>query len=148
MPLAVVLECECIVSAHLCDYSFSLSPSLSLSLSSFLSFSQGGSGIATGLLTELGPWVTNDDSFTKNQTEVPAIFHNEYGWQKVSNMLFVSAPAGVSFSYCKDKCPPWTDKSAAVDNHDFLQQFFQSYPEYQSNDFYITGNARLSLTVC
>lgn len=54
-------------------------------------------------------------------------------------MLFVSAPAGVSFSYCSEECIPWNDTTSAIDNHDFLQQFFLAYPEYQSNDFYITG---------
>jgi len=53
----------------------------------------------------------------------------------------------VGFSYClvsgtntTQVCSN-TDDSTASDAYDFLVNFFQSYPEYSKNDFYITGES-------
>jgi hypothetical protein len=60
--------------------------------------------------------------------------------------VFWEAPAGVGFSYCNGgSCPAWNDTNTAVDNANFLCEFFALYPEYAGRDFYLTGEScRLS----
>ena len=58
-------------------------------------------------------------------------------------MLYLESPKGVGFSYCDngpDSCIN-TDVSTALDAYEFLIIFFQSYPEYKDNKFYITGES-------
>jgi carboxypeptidase C (cathepsin A) len=77
----------------------------------------------------------------------PTLFHRKTGWQSVANMIFLESPAGVGFSYCdytdKGTEVPCTanDTSTAVDNHNVLKGFFQGFPEYSKNEFYITGES-------
>ena len=81
----------------------------------------GGSGISTGLLTELGQIHVNDDSFD-NSTSAIKSFYNPYSWSRVANMLFVSQPKGVGFSYCSNqsaKCVN-NDVTASQDAYELL----------------------------
>jgi hypothetical protein len=57
----------------------------------------GGSGINAGLLTEMGLVHLNENSFTKDGVK---LFKNPYAWSQKANMLYVSQPKGVGFSYC------------------------------------------------
>ena len=64
----------------------------------------GGSGINAGLLTEMGLVHLNENSFTKDGIKA---FRNPFAWSAQANMLYVSQPKGVGFSYCAiptDKC--------------------------------------------
>lgn len=97
----------------------------------------GGSGISAGLLTEMGqlhPMVGDDGSVK--------LTHNEYSWSKVANMVYVSQPKGVGFSYCLDpnSCEN-DDKTSAEDAYDFFVAFFEAYPEWAKNDFYLTAES-------
>jgi len=112
-----------------------------------LLWTQGGPGASgmLGLLTEMGPFETKDESFDDVKPgDVPRIFRRENAWTKLVNMLFFEAPAGVGFSTCaggNDKCPLYNDTVAADDNYEFLQRFFTAYPEFSTNEFYITGES-------
>ncbi|CAM8970547.1 unnamed protein product [Rhodiola kirilowii] len=67
---------------------------------------------------------------------------NEYGWDKVSNLLFVDQPTGTGFSYTSDeKDIRHNEKGVSNDLYDFLQEFFKEHPQYAKNDFYITGES-------
>ncbi|CAA2933752.1 serine carboxypeptidase-like [Olea europaea subsp. europaea] len=67
---------------------------------------------------------------------------NDFGWDKVSNIIYVDQPIGTGFSYTSDKDDIRTDsQEAAVDFYDFLQAFFEAHPQYARNDFYITGES-------
>lgn len=60
-------------------------------------------------------------------------------------MLYLESPKGVGFSYCTDAkksadCVN-TDESTAEDAYEFLVNFFNSFPEYKTNKFYITGES-------
>ena len=60
-------------------------------------------------------------------------------------MLFVSQPKGVGFSFCDDAkkgsdCQN-DDLTSAQDAWDFFNAFFAAYPEYASNDFYLTSES-------
>lgn len=48
----------------------------------------------------------------------------------------------MGFSYCTGgTCPAWNDTNTAVDNANFLCEFFALYPEYAGRDFYLTGES-------
>jgi len=104
-----------------------------------------GSSSLIGLLTENGQIVTNDDSLTQPINGVPQVFLNPYAWTTTANMLYLESPKGVGFSYCENvrtssECVN-TDESTAEDAYEFLVNFFNSFPEYKSNKFYITGES-------
>jgi carboxypeptidase C (cathepsin A) len=104
-----------------------------------------GSSSLIGLLTENGQIVTNDDSLTNEIDGVPQLFLNPYSWSNFANILYLESPKGVGFSYCEgatksSECVN-TDESTAQDAYEFLANFFNAFPEYKSNKFYITGES-------
>jgi carboxypeptidase C (cathepsin A) len=104
-----------------------------------------GSSSLIGLLTENGQIVTNDDSLTNPINGVPQVFENPYAWTQHATMLYLESPKGVGFSYCEGVASSAgcvnTDESAAQDAYEFLVNFFNSFPEYKKNKFYITGES-------
>jgi len=94
----------------------------------------GGPGCSSlgGLLSENGPFNPNPSG---------KLDPNPYSWNKFANVLYLESPAGVGFSYCDSNCPTFTDNSTASDNYNFLVTFFNQYPKYAKNDFYISGES-------
>jgi len=109
-------------------------------------WNQGGPGGPSlyGAFVELGPFLVNDNSLPPGAT-VPQLQYNEYGWQKVANVLFVDSPAPVGYSECSDNCGtasnPWNDTMYGVENGNFLNNFFDGFPEFRQNDLYLTGES-------
>lgn len=114
----------------------------------------GGPGASSmyGLLVELGPLWLNDLSTMDpqyNATGVPQLVRNPYAWTKFASILVVDSPPPVGFSYCSQfgptangtSCGPWNDQDVANANAAFIVKFFQQYPRYLANDFYITGES-------
>lgn len=109
----------------------------------------GGSGISTGLLTEMGALQLNEDSLPagiesdSSKKVVPNLLENDYAWSKVANMLYVSQPKGVGFSYCPDgeRACQNNDVSAAQDAYEFFVNFFERFPSLKKNDFYLTAES-------
>jgi serine carboxypeptidase-like clade I len=57
-------------------------------------------------------------------------------------MLYIEAPAGVGFSYFTNPEDLKTDdKKTAEDNERAVVNFFEKFPEFKSNDFYISGES-------
>ena len=88
-----------------------------------------------GLFQEMGQlWV--------DETDPTKLVVNPNAWTNVSSMLFLEAPACVGYSYtdaiigCSHN-----DTSQAIDNYAAVKTFFTSFPEYASNDFFITGES-------
>jgi len=106
-----------------------------------------GSSSLIGLFTENGQLATNDDSLTQNISGTPQAFYNPYSWQQAASTIYLESPAGVGFSYCLTPGTNTTmvcannDTSTATDAYDFLVNWFQAYPEYSKNQFYITGES-------
>ncbi len=104
-----------------------------------------GSSSLIGLLTENGQIVTNDNSLTDPVDGVPQVFLNPYAWTTTANVLYLESPKGVGFSYCEgvtsSKNCVNTDESTAQDAYEFLVNFFNAFPEYKTNKFYITGES-------
>ncbi|XP_027085115.1 serine carboxypeptidase-like [Coffea arabica] len=71
-----------------------------------------------------------------------SLIWNDYGWDKVSNIIFVDQPIGTGFSYSSDKSDiRHNEEEVSNDLYDFLQAFFEEHPQYAKNDFYITGES-------
>lgn len=67
---------------------------------------------------------------------------NEYAWNRISNMVFIEAPAGVGFSHSDEKDDYTTgDAQVALDNYRLIQGFFERFPEYRANDLYISSES-------
>lgn len=98
-------------------------------------WTNGGPGCSglIGMMTEQGPFRPNADK---------SLSLNEYAWNKVSNMVFIESPAGVGFSYSDDEADLTIgDAGTAADNYNLIQEFMKRFPEYSSNDLYITSES-------
>ncbi|CAL1262369.1 unnamed protein product [Larinioides sclopetarius] len=95
----------------------------------------GGPGCSSlyGFLRELGPLHISADG--------KSLYKNPYSWNRVANVIFLEAPAGVGFSYADNKKYSTDDDSVSYDNYVALQNFFEKFPEFKKNDFYITGES-------
>ncbi|KAF5180327.1 Serine carboxypeptidase-like [Thalictrum thalictroides] len=95
----------------------------------------GGPGCSSelALFYENGPFTIADNM---------SLVWNDYGWDKVSNLLYVDQPTGTGFSYSSDKRDlRQNEDGVSNDLYDFLQAFFVEHPEFANNDFYITGES-------
>ncbi|XP_798670.2 lysosomal protective protein [Strongylocentrotus purpuratus] len=95
----------------------------------------GGPGCSSmdGMLSELGPFHVNNDG--------QSLYMNEFSWNKVANVIFLEAPAGVGYSYNPSKEYATDDDKVSMGNYLALQSFFKKFPEYASNEFYVTGES-------
>lgn len=95
----------------------------------------GGPGCSSldGMLSEHGPFRVQEDGKTLKP--------NPFAWNQAANMIYLEAPAGVGFSYADDRNYTTDDDEVARNNHLAIKAFFQKFPEYQSHDFYISGES-------
>ena len=100
---------------------------------------QGGPGGSSmyGAYTEMGYFQVDSRGNTTNP----------YAWNRVANMLYLESPAGcddpLGFSYCTkggriSKRCAWTDKTQAEAYAHTLASFLESFPEFKSNEFYLS----------
>ncbi|KAG0565772.1 hypothetical protein M758_7G013600 [Ceratodon purpureus] len=95
----------------------------------------GGPGCASelALFYENGPFKINDDM---------SLVWNDYGWDKVSSIIFVDQPIGTGFSYSTDvRDIRHDEEGVGEDMYDFFQAFFEAHPEYAKNKFFVTGES-------
>jgi serine carboxypeptidase-like clade 2 len=85
-----------------------------------------------GLMSENGPFYPD---------KTGKLASNPYSWNTVANVFYLESPAGVGFSYCDSGCPTFDDNSTAADNYNVIVSFFQKYPKFAKNDFYIAGES-------
>lgn len=95
----------------------------------------GGPGCSSldGFLSEHGPFLVSDDGRT--------LVDNPYSWNKIANIIYLEAPAGVGFSYSADKNYTTSDDQTSLDNYWALKYFLSNYQEFSQNEFYITGES-------
>ncbi|KAI4340429.1 hypothetical protein MLD38_025263 [Melastoma candidum] len=95
----------------------------------------GGPGCSSelALFYENGPFhITNNLSLA----------WNDFGWDKVSNIIYVDQPTGTGFSYTTDQGDlRHNETGVSEDLFNFLQAFFKKHPDYVGNDFFITGES-------
>jgi len=88
-----------------------------------------------GFMYENGPFHVDEQDFTK-------LVVNDGRWTQSANMLWLEAPAGVGFSYAKDRSVYSTNDTQTADfNHKALAKFFEGFPEYSKNSFSISGES-------
>ena len=98
-----------------------------------LLWTNGGPGCSglLGFLTENGPMrPTADGKLTLNPT----------AWNNLANMVYIEQPVGVGFSVADGKLK-YGDAQAAEDNLAFVKGFFDLFPQYKKNDFYLTSES-------
>ncbi|XP_070666050.1 serine carboxypeptidase-like 20 isoform X2 [Malus domestica] len=101
----------------------------------------GGPGCSSfdGFVYEHGPFNFAEG---KPKGALPVLHLNPYSWSKVSNIIYLDSPAGVGFSYSRNQTKYTTgDIQTALDTHAFLLRWFQQFPEFQPNPFYISGES-------
>ncbi|KAF6145834.1 hypothetical protein GIB67_028829 [Kingdonia uniflora] len=101
----------------------------------------GGPGCSSfdGFVYEHGPF---NFEAGKTSESLPKLHLNPYSWSKVSNIIYLDSPAGVGLSYSDNETDYVTgDLRTASDTHTFLLKWFQQYPEFLSNPFYISGES-------
>ncbi|KAK6936100.1 Peptidase S10, serine carboxypeptidase [Dillenia turbinata] len=92
-----------------------------------------GCGSELALFYENGPF---------HLTSNLSLAWNDYGWDKISNIIFVDQPTGTGFSYTHDDDDIRNnEEQVGNDLYDFIQAFFAAHPQYVKNDFYITGES-------
>jgi carboxypeptidase C (cathepsin A) len=98
-------------------------------------WTNGGPGCSglEGFLTGMGP-------FRPDATGGLTI--NPHAWTKFASAIFIEQPAGVGFSHvAEESSVNYSDTTAAKDNWIFITEFFKLYPEFRSNDFYLTSES-------
>jgi carboxypeptidase C (cathepsin A) len=85
-------------------------------------------------MTEQGPLRPQPDG---------TLAQNEYAWNKVANYLFIEQPVGVGFSYSTTKSAYNNvgDDEAAELNYNLVVKFFEKFPQYATNEFYISAES-------
>jgi carboxypeptidase C (cathepsin A) len=92
----------------------------------------GGPGCSSmeGFVNENGPFYFKDWS----SETVP----NDYSWNKISNLLYIESPSKVGFSTGQSN---HNDAEVAQENIAALISFFNKFPEYKKNKFFISGES-------
>lgn len=96
----------------------------------------GGPGCSSeiALLFENGPFIINNDN--------ASLRWNPYGWDMVSNILYVDQPVNTGFSYSRDpRDMRHTEKGVGDDMFEFMQEFLAAHPELAGRPFFITGES-------
>lgn len=94
----------------------------------------GCSSVGGGFLSELGPFYPTPGG--------QKLVKNDYSWARNASMLFVESPAFVGFSYSNDTRDARVgDDRTAADNLRFLLHWFERFPQFKSNDFYLSGES-------
>ena len=96
----------------------------------------GGPGCSSldGLLTENGPFRIGSNGKT--------VTLDPNSWNTLANVLYLESPIDVGFSYsARNGTFRNTDNTTAEINYHAIQDFFRKFPEFASNDFYITGES-------
>ncbi|CAH1237866.1 CPVL [Branchiostoma lanceolatum] len=96
---------------------------------------QGGPGGTDmyGLFTETGPFYITKDA---------QLMSRKVTWASAYSMLYIDNPVGTGFSFTKSDAGFSTNQEQVADNlYNALLQFYQIYPDFHKNDFYITGES-------
>ena len=96
----------------------------------------GGPGCSSmlGMMQELGPVVVNDGELFLES--------NPHPWNVRANVLFIESPAGVGWSVAgSDSDLDTNDMIQSQDAMSALRKFYKKFPEYLSNELFISGES-------
>jgi serine carboxypeptidase-like clade 4 len=93
----------------------------------------GGPGCSSELATffENGPYTVQSNL---------SLSTNPFSWNTFANLLYIDQPAGTGFSYA-DQDYVTDEKQVGEEMYAFLTGFFQKYPQFLKNEFYIVGES-------
>ena len=98
----------------------------------------GCSGLI-GFFQENGPLRIVPNTSSPGQVDVVV---NSESWNRKANVLYIEAPAGVGFSYSNTSSDYNTnDFKTANDNYNFLLGFYSVFPQFATNDLWVTGES-------
>lgn len=94
---------------------------------------QGGPGSSSlfGLFNEIGPLFYEGG--------IPNL--REISWNKNTNLLFIDQPVGTGFSFSNKECYARNKTDVVRNLHSAIKQFFQLFPVFKKNNFYIAGES-------
>jgi len=97
-------------------------------------WTNGGPGCSgfNGFMEEQGPFRPNKEG---------TLDLNPHAWNQKVNMVYVEQPIGVGFSTANNMFPQYGDDEAAMDNHEFLEKFFDTFPDLQGRPFYLASES-------
>ena len=120
----------------------------------------GGPGASSlfGLMIELGPFNFNDASLATAEAQkngIPSPLRNPYSWSKAANVLAISAPPPVGFSYCDAggpagdglSCGAWDDTRTSAANDASLRSWVRAFPAFSKAPMYIVGESYAGIYV-
>lgn len=95
---------------------------------------QGGPGASSmfGLLMEHGPFQLASNG---------SLIMRPYRWTRNHHVIYIDSPAGTGFSFPDPGNRPVDEQEISTDLHNFLQQFFQLFPDISGNNFYVAGES-------
>lgn len=98
----------------------------------------GGPGCSSmdGWGYELGPF-----HFKGYNSSGPIFELNPFTYARIANVMFLEAPPGVGFSYREDGDYSITDTQNAENNLQAVLSFFDKFPEFRKNKFYVAGES-------
>ena len=99
----------------------------------------GGPGCSSmlGFMQEHGPFSWPDGAATWAGP-------NPDSWNKEANVLYIEQPAGVGYSYFANPDDigfNFTDHNAAKDNLHAVLGWYEKFPEFKTNDLYVSGES-------
>jgi serine carboxypeptidase-like clade 1 len=91
-----------------------------------------------GFMTEHGPFHIN--LMADKQVKLT---WNPHSWNRNANVIYLESPVGVGYSYSNNSVDykSYNDNKTASDNYMFLVKFFERYPQFRSNPFYVSGES-------
>ncbi|KAK6136386.1 hypothetical protein DH2020_029876 [Rehmannia glutinosa] len=101
----------------------------------------GGPGCSSfdGFVYEHGPF---NFEAAKQRGGLPVLHLNPYSWSKVAGIIYLDSPIGVGFSYSVNTSYYVNgDLQTAAETHLFLLKWFEKFPEFIANPFYIAGES-------
>jgi len=99
-------------------------------------WTNGGPGCSglIGFFTEHGPFQVKPDGKTLEA--------NNMTWNKLANIMYIEAPAGVGFSYSNDHSDYHVgDWRTADDNYKAILQFLARFPHLNQSDFHLSSES-------
>jgi carboxypeptidase C (cathepsin A) len=95
----------------------------------------GGPGCSSllGMFQENGPQIVDDNG---------TLYDNPHPWNSAANVLYIESPAGVGYSIANTTADKSTnDMRQSEDAMVALAYWYSKYPEFATNDLYISGES-------
>mmetsp|Transcript_26433 Transcript_26433/g.57660 ORF Transcript_26433/g.57660 Transcript_26433/m.57660 type:complete len:507 (+) Transcript_26433:49-1569(+) len=102
----------------------------------------GGPGCSSmdAFIYEHGPFKFQLDDY-EGESSI-TLTENPYAWSKVATMIYVDSPVGAGLSFSKTPTDYKTNDARTIEDlYIFIKKFFDLFPEYKANNFYIAGES-------